>query len=469
MTSRRFVAPPAGWRRAAHRWGTPLALAVAWASGASAQRANFTSSTASAWESAAAICARVTPPKFAAREFAIDEYGAVAGGEDCRAACERAIAACRAAGGGRVVVPPGAWRVGGPIRLRSDVELHLTDGARLEFVADPGRYLPATFTRFEGVELMNYSPLIYACDERNVGVTGRGVLDGQASPENWWAWHGDPAGHIKQLGDMAERGVPPSERSFGAESRLRPNFIQFYRCANVLIADLRIERSPMWAVHPVLCRNVTVRNVAVNSHGPNNDGCNPESCRDVVVEGCTFDTGDDCIAIKSGRNADGRRLAAPSENIVVRRCTMLDGHGGVTLGSEMSGGVRNVFVDDCTMSSPRLDYAIRLKSNSRRGGFLENLYVRNLRVGETRDALLHVNLRYFDETGVHNPVVRGVFLENIECARTRRAWVLRGLGDAPIQRVELVNCTFQHAGEPSVIEHVSDLLLREVFLPEPKR
>jgi polygalacturonase len=223
----------------------------------------------------------------------------------------------------------------------------------------------------------------------------------------------------------------------------------------------------MWEIHPVLCENVTVRNVTVDSHGPNNDGCNPESCRDVLIEGCTFDTGDDCIAIKSGRNADGRRLGVASENIVVRNCTMKDGHGGVTLGSEMSGGIRNVFVEDCYMSSPNLERAIRLKSNSRRGGYLENLFVRNVRVGEVKEAVLHVDLQYFKEVGDHNPVVRNIFLDHVSSEKSRHPLFFLGLPAAPIENVRLVDCTFKNASKPSVIEHVASMTFDNVEQPKP--
>ena len=147
----------------------------------------------------------------------------------------------------------------------------------------------------------------------------------------------------------------------------------------------------------MLCTNVTVRGVTVVSHGPNNDGCNPESCKDVLIEDCVFDTGDDCVAIKSGRNDDGRRVATPSENIVVRNCVMKDGHGGVVMGSEISGGVRNVFVEDCNMDSPNLDRALRFKSNARRGGVIENVFMRNVEVGRVAEAVLTIDFLY--ETG----------------------------------------------------------------------
>jgi polygalacturonase len=263
---------------------------------------------------------------------------------------------------------------------------------------------------------------------------------------------------------MGEENVPAAERVFGTGHYLRPNFVQPYRCRNLLIEGVTFTNSPMWVVNPVMCENVTVRGVTVVSHGPNNDGCNPESCRDVLIEGCTFDTGDDCIAIKSGRNADGRRLDVPSENIIVRGCTMKDGHGGVVLGSEMSGGIRNVFVEDCTMDSPNLDRAIRLKSNSMRGGYLENLFVRNISVGQVKEAVVRINLQYDKDRGAHYPAVRNLYIENVTAKKSGRPFYLVGLENARIQNVVIENCTFENAAKPSVFEHVDQLTLRNFRL-----
>jgi polygalacturonase len=218
----------------------------------------------------------------------------------------------------------------------------------------------------------------------------------------------------------------------------------------------------MWCIHPVLCENLTVKGITVDSHGPNNDGCDPESCRYVIIEDCLFDTGDDCIAIKSGRNADGRRLKAASEYYLIRNCEMRDGHGGVVLGSEMSGGIRNIFVENCRMSSPDLERAIRLKSNSLRGGFLENLFVRNIEVGQVSDAVIRINLRYEIDKGEgeHYPLVRNIFIENMTCQKSKMAFYLMGLENRPIENVVVKNCTFVSPAKPSVIEHVNELVLK---------
>ncbi|MEX0612209.1 MAG: glycoside hydrolase family 28 protein, partial [Pirellulales bacterium] len=365
-----------------------------------------------------------------------------------------------------VVVPAGEWFVRGPIHLMSGVNLHLEEGATIRFSTDPNDFLPAVLTRFEGNELMNFSPLIYAYEQENIAITGSGTFDGQAGDEHWWPWKGrsgrgpNQSRDSETLRQMAEDNVPASERVFGAGHYLRPNFVQPYRCKNVLIEGVTFKNSPMWILHPVLCENVTIRGVTVISHGANSDGCDPESCRDVLIEDCTFDTGDDCIAIKSGRNADGRRIGVPSENIIIRGCTMKDGHGGVVLGSEMSGGIRNVFVEDCDMDSPNLDRAIRLKSNSLRGGYLENLFVRNVRVGQVKEAVVRINLRYEKGVGEHPPVVRNIQIENVTSSKSARPFYLVGLENAKIQNVLISNCTFKNAAKPSVFEHVDEIVLR---------
>jgi polygalacturonase len=236
------------------------------------------------------------------RDFPITRFGAKRPGSDCTQAIAAALAAAEKAGGGRVVVPAGVWLTGA-IHLKSRTELHVAKGATLKFSQDPAAYLPAVLTRHEGVELINYSPFIYALEQHDIALTGEGTLDGQADAEHWWNWiRRKPPGVVddrKRLTEMAEAGVPVSQRVFGAGSTIRPMFIQPYRCRNVLIEGLTIIGSPMWEVHPVECENVIVRKLNIHSHGPNNDGCDPESCRDVLIEGCVFDTGDDCIAIKS--------------------------------------------------------------------------------------------------------------------------------------------------------------------------
>lgn len=412
------------------------------------------------WDAMSAILAEIKPPQFPDRQISIADHGAVGDGRtDCKPALDAAIATCHDAGGGRVVVPAGDWLLRGPIHLASNVNLHLAAGATVRFSTDPADYLPVVLARYEGNEVMNYSPFIYAYDEENIAITGAGTFDGQAGPKHWWPWKGSGNKDQNSLRQIAEEGVPAAERVFGEGHELRPNFVQPHRCKNVLIEGVTFTNSPMWNITPVLCENVTIRGVTVNSHGPNNDGCDPESCRNVLVENCLFDTGDDCIAIKSGRNTDGRRIGVPSENIVIRNCQMKDGHGGVVLGSEMSGGIRNVFVENCQMDSPHLERAIRLKSNSLRGGYLENLFVRNIRVGQVADAVVRINLLYDRDRGEHYPTVRNIYIENITSQKSKYPFYLVGLDGHPIENVVIKNCTFTGAQRPSVISNVDELTL----------
>jgi polygalacturonase len=323
---------------------------------------------------------------------------------------------------------------------------------------------------------MNYSPFIYAFDQQDVAVTGAGTLDGQGNAENWWWWNGNPSygGGKERPNQMLARGrlfkmgdadTPVKERTFGEGDYLRPNFIQFYRCRNVLIEGVTVKNSPMWQIHPVLCSNVTVRSVTVVSHGPNNDGCNPESSRDVLIEDCFFDTGDDCIAIKSGRNRDGRRVGVPSENIIIRNCRMKNGHGGVTIGSEASGGVRNVFAENCRMDSPELDRALRLKTNSVRGGFIENVFMRNVTVGQVADAILSINLFYEEgDAGRFPPVLRNIEMVHVTSQKSKYALYLRGYKQAPLRDIRLKQCSFENVAQPDVAENVEGLVLDRVMV-----
>ncbi len=432
-----------------------------------------------AWEMAGEIRRQTQVPRFPDRDFTISAFGAVADGTTNNTqALARAVAACHAAGGGRVVVPEGQFLTG-PIHLKSNVNLHLQEGSRLLFITDPKAYLPAVFTRWEGVELMGYSPLIYAYGEKNIAVTGKGVLDGQANATTWWPWKGgrwqggkdwgvdgfptQDDGRDALFADMMNN-VPPRERHYADGAYLRPPFIQPYSCEQVLIEDVTIVGAPFWLINPVLCQSVTVRGVTCASLGPNSDGCNPESCKNVVIQDCYFDTGDDCIAIKSGRNADGRRLATPSENIVISGCKMRTGHGGVVIGSEVSGGARNIFVENCEFNSPKLLRGIRLKTNSVRGGQIENFYIRNITIGEVQNAL-DIDLHYEEgDKGEYDPQIRNIEIRNLVCQRAKRVFQVRAFARAPIRDLRLINAEFINVDEVGVLEHVENFVAKNVTI-----
>jgi polygalacturonase len=428
------------------------------------------------WEGAEAILARIQAPTFPDRDFEVTAYGAKADGEtDALPAIKAAIAACTEAGGGRVVLAGGEFYVDGPIHLESNVNLHVAEDATVLFSTDPKDYEPAVYTRWEGVECMNLSPLIYAHGKQNIAVTGGGILDGQASNESWWpskgkteyGWepgmpHQEAARN--RLFAQGEAGVPVAERVYGADDHLRPSFIEFVECENILIEDVRLRRAPMWQIHPVLSRNITVRGVEVVSHGPNNDGCNPESCEDVLIEDCIFDTGDDCIALKSGRNNDGRRVGVPIRNVVIRNCVMREGHGGVVLGSEISGGANHIYAENCQMSSPHLDRAIRIKTNSVRGGVIENLFFRKIEVGQVGDAVVKVNFLYEEgDAGEFTPIVRNIVIEDLTSQKSNYPLFIQGYERSPIENVVFRRCHFEGVRKPSVLRAVTGLQFDDFY------
>lgn len=421
------------------------------------------------------ILSRIEPPKFNKRQFDILKFGAKSGGEfDCRDAINRAIDKCSKVGGGRVVIPAGIFLTGA-IELKSNVNLYVSKGATLKFSTDPKAYLPIVHTRWEGMELMHLSPFIYAYEQTNIAITGEGTLDGQGK-SFFWKWHGNPnyGGDPAKLSqrpararlyEMMDKNIPVAERVFGEGHYLRPQFIQPYKCKNVLIEGVKIVDSPMWEVHPVLCENVTIRNLHISSHGPNNDGCDPESCKDVLIDNCFFDTGDDCIAIKSGRNNDGRRLHTPTENIIVRNCMMKDGHGGITVGSEISGGVRNLFAHDCKMDSPNLDHALRVKNNASRGGLLENFYFRNIAVGQVAHAVITIDFNYEEGAkGEFTPVVRNYVVDNLTSGKSKYGVDIQGLEKAPIYEVKITNSTFANVADGNIVKNVKGVRLDNVKL-----
>jgi polygalacturonase len=421
------------------------------------------------WGRLPAILERIHPPVFPDRECRVEGRGCRADGvSDCTAALAQAIEACSRAGGGHVVVPAGQVLTGA-VRLRSHVDLHVPAGATLRFDPDPARYLPVVFTRWEGVELMSYSPLIYAFEAEDFAVTGEGTLDGGADAAHWWPWAGGAERGQKadrdRLMRQAEDGVPVEERVYGAGHRLRPPLLQTYRCRNVLVEGVTIRNSPFWAIHPVLSTNVVVRRVTVESLGPNNDGCDPESSTDVLIEDSTFDTGDDCIAIKAGRNADGRRLAAPSRNIVIRRCRMRAGHGGVTIGSEMTGGVSSVYAERCTMGSPDLERGLRIKTNAMRGGVVEDVFLRDVEIGEVRRAAIEVDMRYEEgENGPYTPTVRNVQVERLTVGKAGYALFVAGLERSPLEGLTVRASRFLGVRNGSRLDGVRNLVLDDVTL-----
>ncbi len=394
-------------------------------------------------------------PVFPARVVDIRDHGAVAGGEvKNTVAINAAISACAAAGGGRVLVPAGRWLTG-PIRLQSRIELHLAAGAELFFSDRFEDYLPPVLVRVGGIECYNYSPLVYARGCSEIAITGPGRLEGNAKA--WWGWK---TRESRALFEMGAAGVPVEQRVFGTEeAAIRPSFVSFVGCDQVLLEGFTIGGGPNWTIHPVYCDNVIIRRVHVLTDGPNNDGIDPDSCRNVLVEHCVFDTGDDCLVLKSGYNEDGWRVARPTENVVMRWCSSKRGHGGLVIGSEMSGDVRNVYMHDCEFEGT--DRAVRIKSKRGRGGVVENVWAENIRVKDLQYEVVILNMDYSSDkqrlTNERAPLFRNITVRNVTGAGAPAAVRIVGLPDSPIQNVRLENFTV--ASTRGVIAaHVRDLV-----------
>lgn len=402
----------------------------------------------------------------------IIDFGAVPGDkEKTSQAIEKAITEANKMSGGVVVIPPGEWSTKA-IRLRSNVALKLSKGAVLLFSEDPVDYLPAVRSTWEGMECYNYSPLVYAQGCSNVALMGEGEL--KARMEVWEKWFARPNAHmesIKRLYNWAWNYTPVYERKMVNDtSHLRPQFIQFNRCENILVEGITITNSPFWTIHPYLCQNVIIRNVQVYAHGHNNDGVDPEMSENVLIENCVFDQGDDAIAIKSGRNPEGWRLKAPSKNIVIRKCLVKNGHQLVAVGSELSGGIENVFVDSCVVADgAKLNHLLFIKTNERMGGYVRNIYAQNIRSGGIDLGVLGIetDVLYQWKTLVPTYEVRltpieNVYVKNIKTGDVKFVSRILGQKELPIENVSLNNVSTGLIKEKKHIhEHVKQFAERE--------
>ena len=378
------------------------------------------------------------------KDFVITDYGAKPGGEtDNTKAITAAIEACYKAGGGRVVVPDGIWLTG-PVHFKSNVNLYLEENAVLSFSDNPKDYLPAVMTSWEGLECYNYSPLLYAFECENVAISGKGTL--QPKMGTWKVWFKRPQPHLEALKELytkASTGVPVEERQMAVgENNLRPHLIHFNRCKNIQLEGFRIRESPFWTIHIYMCDGGVVRNLDVRAHGHNNDGIDFEMSKNFLVENCSFDQGDDAVVIKAGRNQDAWRLNTPCENIVIRNCQILKGHTLLGIGSEISGGIRNVYMHDCTApnSVMRLFF---VKTNHRRGGFVENIYMKDVNAGNVQRVLeidTEVLYQWKDLVPTYEKRltrIDGVYMENVACESADAIYELKGNAQLPVENVAI--------------------------------
>lgn len=399
-------------------------------------------------------------PKIAERQFLITSFGAktTATATQNQKAINRVISLVSKKGGGKVIIPKGTWNTGA-IELKSHVNLVLEEGATLHFAFEPKLY-PLVRTSWEGLACWNYSPCIYAYKATDIAITGKGTIDGGGNNDTFWQWNGSPRfgykegvtkesqklGSRSKLLKMAEDGVPFDERKFGMGYGLRPQLVNMVHCERILIKDVKMINSPFWVIHPLLSKNITVDGVYVWNEGPNGDGCDPEACENVLIQNCVFHTGDDCIAIKSGRNNDGRLWNQPSKNIIIRNCKMEDGHGGVVIGSEISGGCENVYAENCVMDSPHLERILRIKTNNCRGGQVQNINMRNVVVGQCKEAVVKINLDYERKEICYRgfePIVNNVNVENVTCQKSDYGVLIIGRDSLEnVYDINIKNCKF---------------------------
>lgn len=404
-------------------------------------------------------------PAFPDRQVNILDYGAVAGGEvKNTAAIADAIAGLDKLGGGRVFVPAGVWLTG-PVHLRSNIELHLAKDAVLKFSDVMEDYLPNVFVRVGGIELYNYSPFIYARGCENIGVTGPGRLDGNS--QAWWDWK---TKETRAFFAQGAAGVPVEQRVYGTrEAAIRPSFVSFVECKNILLEGFTIGGGPNWTIHPIYSENIIIRAVNVLTEGPNNDGIDPDSCRNVLIENCTFSTGDDCVVLKSGYDQDGRRVGRPTENVVMRWCEAKRGHGGLVIGSEMSGSVRNVYLHDSTFDGT--DRILRIKSRPGRGGIVEKVWVENIRGSDLKREAVILNMDYTYDPNVivdrHPPVFRDIHVKNLSADGAPVAVRITGMETSPIQNIFFENVRIS-AERGVIATHARGLVFRDLALTVAK-
>lgn len=390
------------------------------------------------------------------------------GNSDCRQELNALIQRCSSEGGGRVILRKGEYFCKGPIVLKSNVNLHLEEGSQISFSPEPGDYLPAVLTVWEGTQLYNYSPLVYARGEHNIAITGKGVLNGRAS-EGFAKMRPQRSAQQDTLRQMGIDLVPVEQRCFGSRSILPPSMIQPYECERVLISGVTIIDGPYWMIHPVLCNNVIVRGVVINSGNKNNDGCDPEYTTNVLIEDCTFNTGDDSIAIKAGRDQDAWRIGKPSENILIRNCNFNSKCNGLCIGSEMSAGVQNVVMENVNIG--RCYSGIYFKSNLDRGGFIRNVHVRNVTCEWVRSAFIRFETSYHGARGGYHPTEFSNFLieDVVGGVSTECAFYAVGVEGHNLRDIKLRNVRMGEAPVPYILKYAEAVEFDNVFINEIKQ
>jgi polygalacturonase len=408
------------------------------------------------------------PSRGASLIFNVADFGAAGDGKTvCTPGIQKAVDACAQTGGGRVVFPAGRYLTG-PIFLKSNVHVEVPAGAVLLGITDFEK-VPSIAGRWEGIDRTVYASLFTALDAENVSITGRGVLDGQG--EAWWKAFRVVTELRRKLGllEREPENPPESPLKWG-----RPRMINLYRCRNVLISGVTIQNSPAWNLHPVLCDNIVIDQVTILAppEAPNADGIDPDSCRNMRISNCYISVGDDCITLKSGYKFSKTGKNIPSENIVVTNCVFGRGHGGVGIGSETSGGVRDVTVSNCVCEGT--DRGIRFKTARSRGNVVENFRAVNLVMRGVGDAVSVTMLynasdpRTAQPIDEGTPVFRNIHLSNITASDVKRAALVEGLPEMPIQGLSISNFVVNGAGTGISCSNVTGMVLDNIAIKAAK-
>lgn len=380
---------------------------------------------------------------------------------DCKPAFDKAMKACEEQKGAKIIVPAGCYFVNGPIHLVSNVNLELKKGSVLKFGTDPEKYLPTVLTSWEGTFLYNYSPFIYGYRLENISITGEGTIDGNAK-DSFSKWSDKQKDDQELSRKMNHENTPLKDRIFGKGHYLRPQLIQLMECKNILIEGVTITNSPFWCVHLLKSENVTIRGVSYNAHNKNNDGVDPEYTKNVLIENVNFDNGDDNVAIKAGRDHEGRATAIASENIIIRNCRFKGLHG-VVVGSEMSAGVRNVFVENCT-SAGYCKRGIFLKSNPDRGGFISDIYVNNVKFGDVEDCFF-ITSYYHGEGKGFSTDIHDVYVDSMSCRKASNAGiVVQGYPQKKVRDIYFSNFSVDSASIGLSLTNAEHIMMSDVTI-----
>jgi polygalacturonase len=416
-------------------------------------------------DSVDAIIKRIQLPVIPSYKIEVTKLGAKGDSiSDSKPAFDKAMVLCKKNNGGTIIVPKGIYTLNGPIHFVSNVKLHLEDGAKIRFGSNQKDY-PLVLTSWEGTMLYNYSPMIYGNNIENVAITGNGIIDGEAK-NTWIKWK--PLEKKDQLlsREMNHKNIPVKQRIFGDGHYLRPQLIQFINSKNILVEDVQIEDSPFWCIHLLKSKSITIRALKYNAHNNNNDGIDPEYSSDILIENIQFDNADDNVAIKAGRDDEGRNNSdTPSENIVIRNCEFKGLHA-IVIGSEMSAGVRNVYVENSKFRG-YLKRGIFIKTNSDRGGFVKNIYFNNIAFGKVEDCI-YITANYHGEgSGLFPSKVSNISFSNISCQEaTNTGIVIEGFTTQKVENITLDNINIQSAKNGMTVTNSQNVSINEVVIGE---